>query len=94
MKFGKVVCYVHEIILIKHAKPNHVCCFVCYNRVFVITEFYCMYPAKKLILTSCATFMNGPLTVGVKSLFHEMEILKKLDPRKHLKHLKMNVGIT
>jgi len=46
VKFGKVVRYIHEIILIKHAKPNQVGCFVCYSRVFVIsviviTEFDC-----------------------------------------------------
>ena len=37
VKLGKLVRYIHEIILIKHAKPNQVCYFVRYNRVFVIT---------------------------------------------------------
>ncbi len=37
VKFGKVVRYIHEIFLIKHAEPNQVCYFVRYNRVFVIT---------------------------------------------------------
>jgi hypothetical protein len=37
MKFGKVVRYIHEILLIKPAKPNLVCYFVRYNRVFVMT---------------------------------------------------------
>jgi len=34
VKFGKVVRYIHEIFLIKHAEPNQVCYFVRYNRVF------------------------------------------------------------
>ena len=47
VKNVKVVRYNHEIILIKHAKPNQVCYYVRYNRVFVITvivitEFDCM----------------------------------------------------
>ena len=37
VKLGKVVRYIHEVILIKHAKPNQVCYFVRYNRVFIIT---------------------------------------------------------
>ncbi len=46
MKFGKAVHYNHEILLIKHAKPNQLCYYVRYNRVFVITvivktEFDC-----------------------------------------------------
>jgi len=51
MKFGKVDRYIHEILLIKHAKPNQVCYFVCYNHVFVITvivitEFDCIFFTK------------------------------------------------
>ena len=47
MKFGKFVRYIHEILLIKHAKPNQVCYFGRYNRIFVITvivitEFDCI----------------------------------------------------
>jgi hypothetical protein len=47
VKFGKTVRYNHEIILIKHAKPNQLCYSVRYNRVFVITvivitEFDCI----------------------------------------------------
>ncbi len=39
VKYGKVVCYIHEIDMIKHAEPNQACYFVCYNRVFVLSEF-------------------------------------------------------
>ncbi len=46
VKYGKIVCYIHEIVMIKHAEPNQACYFVPYNRVFVITvivitEFDC-----------------------------------------------------
>jgi len=46
VKFGKAVHYNHDILLIKHAKPNQLCYSVRYNRVFVITvivitEFDC-----------------------------------------------------
>ena len=42
------VCYNHEILLIKYAKPNQTTHFVRYNRVFVITvivitEFDCNF---------------------------------------------------
>ncbi len=48
VKFGKVVCYNRENILLKDAKPNQVCYFVRYSRVFVITvivitEFDCIF---------------------------------------------------
>jgi len=32
MKFQKLVCYIHEVILIKHAEPNQLAHFVSYNR--------------------------------------------------------------
>jgi len=31
--YGKVVCYIHEIVMIKHAEPNQACSFVRYNCV-------------------------------------------------------------
>jgi len=33
---GKLVCYIHEIVIIKHAEPNQACYFVHHNRVFII----------------------------------------------------------
>jgi len=31
LKYGKVVRYIHEIVMIKHAEPNQECYFVRYT---------------------------------------------------------------
>ncbi len=62
VKYGKFVCYIHEIVMIKHAEPNQACYFVRYNRVFVITmivitEFDCTMKSLSLRI------YNYPATV-------------------------------
>ncbi len=66
--FNKSVHYIHEISLIKDAKPNQEVDFVRYNREFVITvivitEFDCKLKSKDSLFEVCIILIKQKMKI-------------------------------